>query len=427
MFQPDVETLPRADLTRLQEERWRRLFERLERSPFYRGRITVTHGMQAHPLDAVADLPFTYKHDLREHYPWGLLAVERDQVARLHASSGTGGKPTVVSYTRGDLNVWAELCARALAMAGARPGDRIHNAYGYGLFTGGLGLHQGAELLGATVVPASGGATRRQVTLIADLEPDGLCCTPSFAWALAETMREMGYDPRETSLRYGVFGAEPWTEAMRERIEAAFSVVALDIYGLSEIVGPGVAMECREGRRGLHVAEDHIYPEVVNPVTGEVLPPGERGELVLTTLSKEAMPLLRYRTGDLVSLYDDGCLCGRTHRRISRVLGRGDDMLIVRGVNVFPSEVERVLLSFGQLAAHYQLVWEDGRLDRLRVEVETSATLPAAQVSPLERAVTERLRQELGVRVETTVMPPGSLPRPEGKAVRVVDRRTRSS
>ncbi|MGC8488884.1 MAG: phenylacetate--CoA ligase family protein [Clostridia bacterium] len=427
MFQPAVEAMLRADLTSLQEERWRRLLERLERSPFYRSRVTVTHGMLEDPLTALGDLPFTRKQDLRDNYPWGFLTVDRRQVARVHASSGTGGKPTLVAYTRRDLEVWAEVCARAIQAAGGRSGDVIHNAYGYGLFTGGLGLHQGAEALGATVVPASGGATRRQVTLITDLGPDGLCCTPSFAWALAETMREIGYDPRQTSLRYGIFGAEPWTEAMRERIEQALAIDALDIYGLSEIVGPGVAIECREGRRGLHVAEDHFYPEVVNPHTGESLPPGEMGELVLTTLSKEAMPLVRYRTGDLVMLLDDPCPCGRTHRRISRVVGRVDDMLIVRGVNVFPSEVERVLMSFGQLSAHYQLAWEDGLLDRLRVEVEAVAPLPPGQVGPLERAVTARLRDELGVTVETSVLAPMSVPRPEGKAVRVVDRRTRPS
>src|SRR5579875_3739766 len=384
MFRPEVEALDRAGLTALQEERWRQLFERLQRSPYYRSRVTVTEGMAAHPLEAVADLPFTTKQDLRDHYPWGFLAVDRRAVVRVHASSGTGGKPTLAAYTRQDLAVWAEVCARAIVAAGGRPGDTIHNAYGYGLFTGGLGLHQGAEALGATVIPASGGATRRQVTLIADLRPDGLCCTPSFAWALAETMRETGYDPRASSLRYGIFGAEPWTEAMRHRIEEALGIEALDIYGLSEVVGPGVGIECREGRQGLHLAEDHFYPEVVDPRTGERLPAGERGELVLTTLSKEAMPLVRYRTGDLVAMFDDPCRCGRTHRRISRIVGRADDMLIVRGVNVFPSEVERVLMGFPGLSAQYQLAWEEGRLDRLRVEVEAATPLAPAEAARVE-------------------------------------------
>jgi phenylacetate-CoA ligase len=424
MFQPAVEAMSRDDLTKLQETRWRALLARIGASPFYRDRIRPTERMLAHPLDAVQDLPFTVKADLRATYPWGMLAVDREQVIRLQASSGTGGKPTLVAYTRDDLAVWAEVCARALVAAGAKPGDLIHNAYGYGLFTGGLGLHQGAEALGATVLPASGGATRRQVTLIQDLRPDGLCCTPSFAWVLAETMEEMGWDPRHSSLKYGVFGAEPWTEQMRARLEETWQMVAVDIYGLSEIVGPGVAIECREERHGLHIAEDHFYPEVIDPKTGERLGPGEMGELVLTTLSKAAMPLIRYRTGDLVRLNDEPCSCGRTHRRMSRVLGRVDDMLIVRGVNVFPSEVERVLMEFADLSAQYQLAWEDGPMDRLRVEVESRAPMEETAAEHLASAVQHRLRSELGVTLEVSVLAPRALKRPEGKAVRVVDRRT---
>jgi phenylacetate-CoA ligase len=424
VFQPAIETMPRDELTNLQAARWRALLARLPASPFYWDRVRPTELLLQHPLEAVADLPFTVKADLRAAYPWGMLAVEREQVARLQASSGTGGKPTLVAYTREDLTVWAEVCARALSAAGARPGDLVHNAYGYGLFTGGLGLHQGAEALGATVLPASGGATRRQVTLMQDLRPDGLCCTPSFAWVLAETMEEMGADPRESSLRYGVFGAEPWTEAMRARLEDTWRMVAVDIYGLSEIVGPGVAIECREAQHGLHIAEDHFYPEVVSPVTGQPLAAGEMGELVLTTLSKVAMPLVRYRTGDLVRLDDEPCVCGRTHRRMSRVLGRVDDMLIVRGVNVFPSEVERVLLEFSDLSAQYQLAWEDGAMDRLRVEVESRADLPTEAARGLAGAVQRRLRSELGLTLEVSILAPRALARPEGKAVRVVDRRS---
>lgn len=421
MYQPQWEAMPREELRALQVRRLGELFERLEASPFYRGRIHITEAMRRDPLAALADLPLTSKADLREHYPWGFVAVPPESITRIHASSGTKGKPTVVAYTARDLDSWSDLCARALVAAGARPGHRIHNAYGYGLFTGGLGLHQGIERLGATVIPASGGATRRQVTLLVDLAPQGLCCTPSFALMLAETMDEMGVERSRLALRYGIFGAEPWTDAMRRRIEARLNLSAVDIYGLSEVLGPGVAVECHEAKDGLHLFEDHFVAEVVDPRTGELLGPGEQGELVLTTLTKEAMPLLRYRTGDLVRLDDAPCVCGRTHRRMSRVLGRVDDMLIVRGVNVFPSEVERILLEFPLLAPNYQLVWEAGAMDRLRVEVESQT--PLDDPRDLAVRVGERIRAELGVTLEVSVLAPRALPRPEGKAVRVVDRR----
>ncbi len=426
MFQPEWEALPRGDLNHLQDERLRRLWERLGASPFYRGAVPRSLAARADPRAALADLPFTTKADLRDAYPWGFVAVPAGAVRRLHASSGTRGKPTVVAYTDGDLAVWADVVARALAAAGARPGHRLHNAYGYGLFTGGLGLHQGADRLGMTVVPVSGGATRRQVTLIQDLKPDGLSCTPSFALRLADTMADMGVDPAHQSLAYAVLGAEPWTEAMRDRIEARLHVKAVDIYGLSEIVGPGVAIECQEEQHGLHIFEDHFYPEVVDPKSGVARAPGEVGELVLTTLSKEAMPLLRYRTGDLVSLLDrESCRCGRTHRRMSRVAGRVDDMLIVRGVNVFPSEIERILLSFATLAPEWRVVLTrsgDG-LDVATVHVERQAG-PVPE--RLAAAVAGRIRAELGLTLQVVVESPGALPRPEGKAVRVVDQRTRT-
>lgn len=418
MFQPEWEAIPRTELKAVQALRLRTVLDRAKKAPSYRAVLEHCSWNPERPLEALQDLPFTTKTDMRDTYPWGFLAVPRQELARIHASSGTRGKPTVVGYTRRDLEVWADVCARALAAAGARAGHTVHNAYGYGLFTGGLGLHQGAERLGASVIPASGGASRRQVTLIVDLEPDGLCCTPSFALNLAETMDAMGVDRTRLSLKYGVFGAEPWTEGMRQRIQERLSITAVDIYGLSEITGPGVAVECAEEQNGLHVFEDHFYPEVIDPRTGAPLSYGERGELVITTLSKEAMPLIRYRTGDLVTMTDAPCRCGRTHRRISRILGRVDDMLIVRGVNVFPSEVERVLMEFPELDPQYQLVWENGPMDRLRVEVEGlgDKTLPAQ--------VAARLKTELGVSLEVSVLPRQTLKRPEGKAVRVVDRRS---
>jgi phenylacetate-CoA ligase len=427
VFQPEVERLAPEELGRLQDERLRRLFDRLPESPFYARRPAISPAAHRRPRAALPNLPFTVKKDLRDEYPFGFLAVPPERVRRLHASSGTRGKPTVVAYTDGDLAVWADVVARALAAAGGAPGQRLHNAYGYGLFTGGLGLHQGAERLGMTVVPASGGATRRQVTLIQDLRPEGLACTPSFALRLAETMDDMGVDRSRLSLRYAVLGAEPWTAAMRARIEQRLAVTAVDIYGLSEIVGPGVAIECPEEQAGLHVFEDHFYPEVVDPETGAPKAPGEVGELVLTTLTKQAMPLLRYRTGDLVSLTDAPCRCGRTHRRMSRVRGRVDDMIIVRGVNVYPSELERVLLEFRELAPEWRVILTkapDG-MDEATVEVEADSALAAgATRAAVATRVTERFREELGITLNVAIEPPGALPRAEGKAVRVVDRRS---
>src|SRR2546423_5026986 len=402
MFEREAETMPRAQLAALQLERLRAVVGRLmEKVAFYRDHLGAA-GITAESissLDDLARLPFTCKGDLRDNYPFGLFAVPRPQVMRLHASSGTKGKPSVVGYTAADIDLWARCCARCLVCAGARPGDIVHNAYGYGLFTGGLGLHYGAERLGCTVVPASGGNTPRQAQLLEDLGAEILCCTPSYALAIADHVSE----PERLELRAGVFGAEPWTEGLREAIEAALGLTALDIYGLSEVMGPGVSAECAEGHDGAHVNEDHFLVEVVDPQSGQPLPEGEVGELVFSTLTKEALPLLRYRTGDLASLTSEPCACGRTFARMSRVVGRTDDMLIIRGVNVFPSEIERALLAIPELAPHYQLVVErPGHLDELTVQVEGTTA---------SDAVREQLQSVLGLKARVEVVPPGSVPR----------------
>ena len=391
IFQPELETLPRPELERLQRERLRERF-----------------GVE---LEALAEQPFRVKADLRDAYPFGLLQVPLEECLRIHGSSGTRGKATIVAYTRNDLAAWADCCARALAAAGAGPGTIVHNAYGYGLFTGGLGLHYGAERLGCTVVPVSGGNTARQAQLLEDLGAEILCCTPSYALAIADHVS----DPSRLELRAGVFGAEPWTEGLREAIEAALGLTAVDIYGLSEVMGPGVSAECAEGRDGAHVNEDHFLVEVVDPQSGRPLVDGEVGELVFTTLTKEALPLLRYRTGDLASITREPCVCGRTSARMSRVLGRTDDMLIIRGVNVFPSEIERALLAIPELAPHYQLFVErPGHLDELTVQVEGAVD---------SDSVSKRLQSALGLTARVDVVAPGTIPRSEGKALRVVDRR----
>ncbi|WPD18227.1 phenylacetate--CoA ligase [Thermaerobacter composti] len=432
----DVETASRDTLRRLQLERLRATVERAyHRVPLFRRRME-DRGLapdDLRHLEDLARLPFMTKQDLRDHYPFGLFAEPLQRVVRIHASSGTRGKPTVVGYTRHDLEVWAECVAGCFCMAGGEPGHVLHNAYGYGLFTGGLGLHAGAERVGATVVPASGGHTARQILLIQDLRPDGIACTPSYLLNLADAMDEHGIDPRSTSLRYGILGAEPWSESMRQQLEARLGIDAVDIYGLSEVIGPGVANECREAKDGLHINEDHFLPEVVDPQTGEPLPPGQYGELVFTSLTKEAFPVIRYRTGDIAALYPEPCRCGRTLVRMSRIKGRVDDMLVVRGVNVFPSEVEYQLLKIPELAPHYQLVVDRGRaLDRIEVWVEPAPAVtgawggfdPGAEVARrLEARVADVLGGALGLQVDVRLVAPGSIPRSEGKAVRVVDRR----
>jgi phenylacetate-CoA ligase len=370
-------------------------------------------------LDDLRALPFTLKSDLREHYPFGLFARPRTKLARLHASSGTTGKPTVVGYTRHDIALWAGLMARSLACVGARPGDVVHNAYGYGLFTGGLGAHYGAERLGATVVPMSGGSTERQVMLIRDFGARVLCATPSYALNIAEVAEREGLDLRKSSLQVGVFGAEPWSEAMRREIEQRLGLRAYDIYGLSEIMGPGVAVEC-EAQDGLHGWEDHFLFEVIDPESGRPLADGEPGELVITTLTKQALPMLRYRTRDITRISRGACACGRTHARLQRITGRNDDMLIIRGVNVYPSQIEAVLVGLPGIAPHYQLVLErNGSLDELTIEVE------AADAGAAER-VRHHVKSMIGVSAAVKVMKPGEVPRSQGKAVRVRDLRPKA-
>jgi phenylacetate-CoA ligase len=383
-------------------------------------------------LAQLAELPFTRKSDLREHYPFGLFAVPREELARIHASSGTKGKPTVVGYTAADLDVWREVMARTMTAAGARPGDLLQNAFGYGLFTGGLGFHDGAERIGMTVVPVSSGNTARQQLLLQDLRPAGLCGTPSFVLHIAESMIEQGGDPQALGVRYVMCGAEPWTDALRAAIERAFAARAYDIYGLSEIIGPGVAGEC-EARQGLHVCDDHFLPEIVDPATGTVQPPGIEGELVLTTLTRRAIPMIRYRTGDITRLTTEPCACGRTSARIARLKGRADDMLIVKGVNLYPSEVEAALLAVEDLQPHYVLLVDrTTTLARLEVQVEPAPALLAAcggfqpdhpRLTTLRRQVIDRLREVTGLGMELTLVAPRTIPRSEGKAVRVIERR----
>jgi phenylacetate-CoA ligase len=420
-----VETLPRERLAELQLERLRSTVARvLDAATPLASRLReagVESGPDVRSLDDVRRLPFSEKGDLREHYPFGLLAVPRERLARVHASSGTGGKPTVVAYTDADLEVWTEVMARCMAMAGVGAGTVVHNAYGYGLFTGGLGFHQGAERLGATVIPVSGGLTARQAQLLRDLGGQVLCCTPSYALHIAEALRTAGIDADELALEVGMFGAEPWSAGMRERLESELGITAFNVYGLSEIVGPGVAAECPQ-RAGSHVQEDHFLVEVIDPRSGEALPPGEPGELVFTTLTKEALPLVRYRTRDVATLDVEPCACGRTLVRMGAVTGRLDDMLIIRGVNLYPSEVERALLAIEGIAPHYQLVLtRSGALDELTVQCEPTAD--NVDRGELARRVEDKLRDATGLAIAVELLAHGTVPRSEGKAVRVVDRR----
>jgi phenylacetate-CoA ligase len=429
MFDPRAETLERGAREALQAERLRATVAwAAERVAFHRERLS---GVHLKSLDDVVRLPFMRKSDLREHYPFGLFAVPRAELARIHASSGTKGKPTVVGYTAGDLEIWREVMARAMTAAGCRRGDTLHVAFGYGLFTGGLGFHDGAERLGMTVVPVSSGNTARQLLLLQDFRPAGLCATPSFALHIAETLEAQGGDPRALGLRYAMYGAEPWTDGMRAALERAFACPAYDIYGLSEIIGPGVAGEC-EVREGLHVADDHFLPEIIDPTTGAPLAPGREGELVLTALTKRAVPMIRYRTGDITTLDVRPCRCGRTTARIARLKGRSDDMLIVKGVNLYPSEVEATLLGVEELVPHYQLIVDrSSTLARLEVQVEPSPAVVARCdgfdpdhpiLVELQRRVAARLSSAIGLSVALTLVAPRTVPRSEGKAVRVVEK-----
>jgi len=423
------DALPRPELEKLQLERLRETVRRVtEHVPFYREKFRAA-GLAAGDIRSLADLgrlPFTTKADLRDHYPFGLFAVPMADVARIHASSGTTGKMTVVGYTLRDIDAWAEVCARSLACAGVQRGDIVHNAYGYGLFTGGLGVHYGAEKLGATVIPISGGNTKRQIMILQDFGATVLTCTPSYALNLAEMIRELGVDPASLKLRVGIFGAEPWSEAMRREIEKQLRIDALDIYGLSEVMGPGVAMECLK-KNGPHVFEDHFLAEVVDPDSGEPLPPGERGELVFTSLTKEAFPVIRYRTRDITALETGPCACGRTLARMVRVTGRTDDMLIIRGVNVFPSQIESLLVGLPGVEPHYQLIVDRvGQMDTLEVHVEVTEGTFSDEVKKLEglaRRIEDDVKDYFGVTCKVKLVEPKSIERSEGKAKRVIDKR----
>ncbi|MDD4766861.1 MAG: phenylacetate--CoA ligase [Desulfotomaculaceae bacterium] len=421
--------MSREKLAQLQLERLQATVQRVYQSvPFYKnafkGRGLEPGDIKS--LDDIRKLPFTYKQDLRDNYPNGLFAVPMEKIVRLHASSGTTGKPSVVGYTKNDISNWADLIARCLVMAGGSENDVVQVAYGYGLFTGGLGVHYGVERLGASVVPISGGNTSRQLMLMQDFGTTMLACTPSYALFLAEEGIAAGIDFKKLPIRAGVFGAEPWSENMKKQIESKMDITALDIYGLSEVMGPGVSMECM-AKQGSHIAEDYFIAEIINPDTGDVLPSGMQGELVITTIAKEGIPLLRYRTRDISTLHPEVCACGRTHVRMKRVSGRTDDMLIIRGVNVFPSQVESVLLEFGETEPHYLLVVDrKGDLDDLEIWVELSEKMFSDEVKhleALESKIRHKLLSVLNINVKIKFVEPRTIPRSEGKAKRVMDRR----
>ncbi len=429
-WEEEIETLPRVGLESIQLLRLQRLVARVYKTVRpYREKMQAA-GVLPEDIKSLSDLqklPFTVKDDLRDNYPFGLFTVPMDEVVRVHASSGTTGKPTVVGYTWQDIDLWASIMARALTCAGAHKGDMVHNAYGYGLFTGGLGAHYGAEKMGATVIPVSGGNTKRQITIMKDFGSTVLLSTPSYALNLAEAMDEVDVDPSNLSLRVGIFGAEPWSENMREEVERKLNLKAVDIYGLSEVMGPGVAMECLQTTKGMHIFEDHFLPEIIDPETGEVLPPGEQGELVFTTLTKEAFPIIRYRTKDISRLIYETCECGRTLVRMEKVTGRTDDMLIIRGVNVFPSQIEHVLMGIEGVEPHYQIVVErEGNLDTMLVQVEVSTSIFSDEIRVLEnraKKIEADVKDMLGVTCKVKLVEPRTIQRSEGKAQRVIDKR----
>lgn len=423
-----IEIASRDEIAALQLQRLKwSLRHAYDNVPHYKAAFEAK-GVHPDDLQTLADLakfPFTSKLDLRANYPFGMFAIPREQVRRIHASSGTTGQPTVVGYSDNDLKVWGSVVARSLRAAGLRPGDMLHNAYGYGLFTGGLGIHLGADALGLTTVPISGGMTQRQVRLIEDFKPKGITVTPSYALSILDEYAAQGLDPRESSLQVGIFGAEPWTNAMRLEIEAAFDMHAVDIYGLSEVMGPGVANECVETKDGLHIWEDHFYPEVIDPVTGEVLPDGAQGELVFTSLTKEAFPIVRYRTRDLTRLLPG---TARSMRRMEKITGRSDDMIILRGVNVFPTQIEEQLMAVPGLAAHFQIhLARPGRMDELTVRCEAAEGHTAAEArSAAARDLAHRIKATVGISVKIEVADPGGVERSQGKAVRIIDNRPKS-
>lgn len=435
MYHPEIETVSRGEMEKIQLARLKDTVGKVySNTPFYKEQFDQLK-ISPDDIQTLADirkLPFTKKVNLREQYPFGLFAVPMDDVVRIHGSSGTSGKPTIVGYTKNDIDMWSGLLARAIVAAGGSKSDIFHNAYGYGLFTGGIGLHYGAETLGAAVVPISGGNTERQITLIEDFKPRGIAGTPSYILTIAEKMEEMGIDPATNGIEYGIFGAEPWSEEMRRAIEDKLKIRAMDIYGLSEIMGPGVSVECYEAQDGLHIAEDHFYVEIIDPKTLEPVADGEDGELIITSLTKEALPIIRYRTGDITSITREKCKCGRTTMRMARVKGRTDDMLIIRGVNVFPSEIERELLQVEGLAPHYQIhLLKKGNMDEIELHVELTPTLyeeiggnlnhPLIQM--LSRRVKHDLKNACLVSVSLVIEKSGAIPRSEGKAIRVIDRR----
>lgn len=435
MYHPEIETASRGEMAKIQLERLKATVEKVyNNTPFYK-ELFDQLGLKPANIQSLEDirkLPFTKKVNLREQYPFKLFAVPMDDVVRIHGSSGTSGKPTIVGYTKNDIDMWSGLLARAIVTAGGRKSDIFHNAYGYGLFTGGMGLHYGAETLGAAVVPVSGGNTDRQITLIDDFKPRGIAGTPSYILTIAEKMEEMGIDPATNGIEYGIFGAEPWSEEMRRAIEDKLAIRAMDIYGLSEVLGPGVSIECYEAQDGLHIAEDHFFVEVIDPDTLEPVADGEDGELVITSLTKEALPIIRYRTGDITSITREKCKCGRTTMRMARVKGRTDDMLIIRGVNVFPSEIERELLQIEGLAPHYQIhLLKKGNMDAIELHVELTPKLyekVGGDLShPLVQLLTNEIKHDLKnaclISVSLVIENSGAIPRSEGKAIRVIDRR----
>ncbi|HOQ76846.1 MAG TPA: phenylacetate--CoA ligase [Thermoclostridium sp.] len=425
----EIETMDIEALKKLQGERLKATVERVYKNVPYYAEKMKRAGVTPDDINGIEDLkklPFTYKDDLRNNYPYGMFAVPMDQVVRIHASSGTTGKMTVVGYTQNDIGVWAECIARSLVNVGVTDKDIVHVAYGYGLFTGGLGLHYGAEKIGATVVPVSGGNTKRQVQLLQDFKATVLCCTPSYALYIADEMAELGVKKEDLSLRVGIFGAEPWSEEMRRQIEERLGIKAYDIYGLSEIIGPGVAMDC-ECQTGLHIMADHFIPEVIDPVTEEVLPEGSKGELVFTCITKEALPLIRYRTRDLTILDWEKCPCGRTSPRMLRVTGRSDDMLIIRGVNVFPSQVESVLLKYSEVEPHYMIVVDrKDNLDVMEIQIEVTNGLFSDEIrklEALERTIRDDIESTLGIHAKVRLVEHKTIQRSEGKAKRVIDKR----
>ncbi len=430
IYNEEFEALPREALEALQLKRLQHVAQRVYHTVgFYRKSFdqASVNPDDIRTLDDLKKLPFTTKDDLRDNYPFGLFAVPMSSVVRMHASSGTTGQSTVVGYTKRDIETWSELMARCFAAAGVTRNDIVHNAYGYGLFTGGLGAHYGAEKLGASVIPMSGGNTKRQIVILQDFGPTAICCTPSYALTLAEAGMEMGIDMRSLKLRVGILGAEPWSEKMRLEIENKLNIVALNIYGLSEVIGPGVSMECVEGREGMHIFEDHFIVETIDPDSGEVLPPGEQGELVFTTITKEAFPLIRYRSRDISRIITAPCRCGRSFVRMERVSGRSDDMLIIRGVNVFPSQIESVLMGIEGLEPHYQLIVDRVEtLDTLEVRVEVSESIFSDEIKvlqSLEKRISKDLKDYLGVTAQVKLVEPKTIQRFEGKAQRVIDKR----